>query len=381
MSLQKPRLMTPSAHQVKRLVTLSSDFSVELDTLLTQRMVGFGLPGSGKTNLVALLAEQIGQYFIPMVVFCYEGDFLSLVPVLPRGVLATADNCPTGRDILQYGLQVVVDLTSWTTTDTAAQAMCDLLMQLMTYADSWPASERVPCPVFLDEAHKWLPERRGTFLSDEMYKLLQDRFSDLGSRGRKRGLMPALFAQRISLLNKAVMFPGVYFLLQQTMHADLAMYLEYISPLTLTDIPLSEKQAKAFIAAFPRGRAVVKLPNGVQKTISLNARKSEHLSHTPTAQAAINRYADMPLPTLSFGAYLPADEMVDADPQTPTKKTARRKKVAAKKPPTAADRCSALLRVNPDLRTGELAREAQCDVGTASRARAAFFALSSEAQH
>jgi Helicase HerA, central domain len=356
-----PRLL-PTQHTAQRMATLGPNFEVDVDTLLAHRMVGFGLPGSGKTNLVALLAEQIGQYSIPEVIFDWEGDFLSLVEVLPRGIVATAANCPTGKDILKHGLQVIFDLASWGSTDEAANAMVNITHQLVAYADSIPPQDRVPCPIFLDEAHKWLPQDRQSWLTTDMYKAVYEAFSDLGSRGRKRGLVPALFAQRISLLNKDVMFPGVYFLMQQTMHTDLAMYMQYVQCGDLT-----VKQVKSRISSFGRGKAIVKLPDS-QRIVTFNHRRSEHTSHTPTSQAAINKYAAMPFDrSMRFGSFLPAEEMAQEAAAPAPVKTVKAKKPATRRKgrPDIGRKVRAFLKSNPDATLQQLADHAGCSTRTA----------------
>jgi hypothetical protein len=285
------------AQPATRWIHLADNLHVDIDTLLGEAIVGFGLPGSGKTNACALLAEQFGQYFIPQAIFDKEGDYTSLADVLPRGIVATATNYPSGYDILEYGLQVVYDLSTWESPEDAARLMIRVVGELMVSAEGRPPSARVPALVLLDEASYWLPEKRSQHLEEETFKQLRHIFTELASRGRKRGLAPALFAQRISELAKAVLTPGIYILMRQTLDTDLKRYMEYVTS------TLPAKQIKSRIASFGPGRAIVKLPGGKQHMVTFYERQSEHVSHTPKSQAALEHYASLPFnPDMQFGA-------------------------------------------------------------------------------
>ena len=240
-----------------------------------------------------------------MVAFDREGDLLSTVEILPRGVIATRTNCPTGYDILNKGLQVVYDLSTWEDDDQAAGMIATVVNQLMTWAESRPSHERVPCLIVLDEAAHWLPERRGDYMSIDSFKSMRDTFRTISSIGRKRGLTPLYACPKISELSKSVMLPGMYVFMKATLDTDLKRYLEYIHSTDLT-----AKQLKTRIAAFSKGKAIVSLPTGSQKLVTFHTRKSEHTSHTPGVQAAINRYSSLPFdPEGHYGMYLEPSEM------------------------------------------------------------------------
>ncbi len=98
MALQKPRQI--ETQQSEALITLSPKLRLNVNDIIGQQLAAFGMPGFGKTNAAVLTCEQIGQYCVPMAIFDKEGDWLSMAGVLPRGMIATRDNCPTGRDIL-----------------------------------------------------------------------------------------------------------------------------------------------------------------------------------------------------------------------------------------------------------------------------------------
>lgn len=288
---------------------LADNLTLDVNTIIGQQIACFGVPGSGKTNTCALFLEQVAPFMVPLAIFDKEGDLASLVDYLPRGVLATASNCPSGADILKHGLQVVYDLASWQDDHDRAGLICNVTNGLMSYADTLDNADRVPCLVVLDEAHYWLPERAGSQLDGESYKELRSTFSAVSSTGRKRGVTPFLICPRMSNLAKSVLSPGLFIFHRASLDIDLDRYLEYVHSNDLTG-----KQLKRRIAAFPAGRAIVVLPNGSQKVVNFHTRQSEHKSHTPTVDAALARYSSMAVPSQPYGPLGESVAVVEASP-------------------------------------------------------------------
>jgi hypothetical protein len=301
--MQHPRQIE-TAHSAEALITLSPKLQLDVNDIIGQQLAAFGMPGFGKTNAAVLTCEQIGAYYVPMAVFDKEGDWLSVAGVLPRGVIATKSNCPSGRDILNQGLQVIYDLSTWDSLASAAEMIVSVVNELMAWASARPSHERIPCLIVLDEAHTWLPEKRGVSLPKEVYGKLFDTFQLVGSTGRKRGLTPFYMCPKISELNKGVLYPGLMYFFRATLHTDVARYLDYIHSNMYTPQGLRE-----VIASLPKGKAIVKLPSGGNTSVKFNKRESEHVSHTPTVQAALNRYASMPFDANgSYGMDMPEAE-------------------------------------------------------------------------
>jgi hypothetical protein len=262
---------------------LAENFKPDVDVIVTEGIVTFGVKNSGKSNLCALLFEQVARYPIPMVLWDTKGEYLSLVED-GYAVLATVNTCPSGHDVLTKRLRVVVDLRSWDTDEAAALAMSQLLRELFAYASAQDdPTLRIPCPLLLDEAQYWLPQQAVSYLSKETARELRDAWHVIGTRGRSFGLISNYFTQNISEFNKAVMRQnGVYILMRQTLDNDLDRYLEYIRH-------ASAAKVKNMIRAFAPGQAVIVLPNGEQLHVTFNQRRSEHLSHTPTVRDVLQR--------------------------------------------------------------------------------------------
>src|SRR5712692_3811186 len=113
---------------------LAGNFTPDVDMLIAEGLIAFGVKGSGKSNLVARIAEQLGRFFLPQIILDTEHEYSSLVNLLPYGVIATANRCPSGYDILNKGLQVVVDMRSWETDEAAALAVVQLVGELFIAA-------------------------------------------------------------------------------------------------------------------------------------------------------------------------------------------------------------------------------------------------------
>lgn len=264
---------------------LAKNFQPDIDLLIKEGVAAFGIKGSGKSNLVGLLLEQLSRFFLPQVIFDTEGEFISLLETFPHGVLATAKHIPTGKDILTNGLQVVVDLRSFDCEDSAAIAMGNLVWQLLEFAGKQDPQDRVPCIVHMDESGFWLPQRAPEYLLKPNRDSLLDAFSILASRGRKYGLVPFLYTQQISQIHKSVIRQsGLLILMRQTFDTDLKRYGEYF-PLT------AERKEK--IRSFPVGKAVIVMPDGSLPVVQFNERATTHTSHTPKAIRAVAKFAHM----------------------------------------------------------------------------------------
>jgi hypothetical protein len=200
--------------------------------------------------------------------------------------------CTSGYDILEKGLQVIVSLRSWDSDEAAALAMCQLISELRIAAANQAPQDRVPCLLILDEAQYWLPQRKVSYLSKEVTAMLRDEFMGLSTRGRKLGLTPAYFTQRISEINKGVVSQaGIQILMRQTLDRDINRYFEYISTRNNAKVRVS-------IRAFKRGEAVVCFPDGTQLHTTFAARTTKHVSNAPRVEAALSKFGRMTVEVL-----------------------------------------------------------------------------------
>lgn len=309
--------LAPSARPVAddNVMILGDNLRIHPDVLLSNGngIFGSGVQGSGKTSILVRLLEQASQFHVPMVIFDREADLLPAVEYFPRGVIGTHENCPTANDIIKGGLQVVYDLSTWETMDERGMFIANMVNALYKVVDDSPVSHRTPCLIVLDEAAIFLPQRRGEVFKEDVYKALANAFHNVATTGRKRGLTPVLFTQKISEINKLVLSPGTYIMGRQTVHTDLKRYLDYIERGDDIFSYMTERQICQYVSSLQPGRAIVKLANGEQKIVQFYERESVHTSHTPTIQAALNRYSSLSFKPTSFGPYT-------GDQESPAKK-------------------------------------------------------------
>lgn len=348
----------------ERALHLAPNFQPDVDLVTAEGVIAFGVKGSGKSNLLALLVEQLGRFLLPQLILDSEGEQHSLLSLLPHGVLASAQRCPSGSDILHKGLQVIVDLHSWGSDEAAALAMCQLIDELFVASTAIAAHDRFPCAIHLDEAAYWLPQNSVTYLGKETRKTVVDTFHKLASRGRKQGLTPFLYTQSISEVRKeTIRQAGIQVLMRQTLDIDVNRACESIYGAT--------EKTRAALRAFGQGRAFVILPDGSQHRVQFHERQSEHGSHTPRVQTALVKFAaTVDLSTLPMRDLTAPTQTAQAHrQQTMASGTAKR----TPPPQTATERIADFLSVNPTLRPCELMRLVGCSKQHAARARLQYF--------
>jgi len=155
----------------------------------------------------------------------------------------------------------------------------------MRYAESLPNESRVPCLVFIDEAAHWFPQTSTmSYLLPLTQQALTRAVFEVVTTGRKRGIIPAFFTQRPADFDKRLAAQAdLLILMRQRQDVDLARYKEYLG-----------EQART-AATFGRGEAVLILPDGEKLHTTFYPRQSRHVSHTPTAETAYQRFAPSPL--------------------------------------------------------------------------------------
>jgi len=271
-------------------LSLAPRFLPDVNIVLREGIFACGCKGSGKTGVLAKIIEQImliasqldpAGRGIPGVVFDKEGDLESLLEVLPNGRLADQQHWYSAADIIEQRLQVVVNLQDWIKDEDRAAVIVYLVNDLMTYTSSLEQGKRLPCPVFLDEAQYWLPQESISYLSRETQRHLLDAFNILLSTGRKRGLTPFIFTQRIAQIDKSTISLGIQIFMRQVIDNDQKRCMDYIRSDVIGD--------KKNLAHLSEGQGVVCLPGGVQLMIQFDERESTHLSHAPTVDRVLAR--------------------------------------------------------------------------------------------
>jgi len=275
-------------------VYLSSTFQPDVNSLMGATVLLCGMRRSGKSNGIAVLAEELARYYCPLCLGDTEDEYGPLADqhYLPRGLWAgsaalvremeqhgvrnyvaldQASAYAFGQAIVRDVLQAVLHLKSFESDDEAALVMAEIIEGMHAWEASRPNSRRIPCTFLLDEASKWIPQRQEeSGLADkEVFSWLQQAiFGTMVRRGGKQGLGLILATQRIAELDKRALQSQWKFLFRQTEAVDIALY----SRLGLT---------REGVVTLSQGECFIFSPTVVGFRALLRARYSPHLAHTP----------------------------------------------------------------------------------------------------
>ena len=273
---------------------LSDTFQPDVNSLLGATALLCGMRRSGKSNAIAVMAEELGRYYCPLCIGDTEDEYgpLSSRRYLPRGVWAASPALAAemardgirrylaldrdgvyafGQAIVRDVLQVVLHLKSFESDDEAAQVMTEIIYGMHDWEASRPNSRRVPCTFILDEASKWLPQRleESSIFDKEVLTLLhQALFGTVVRRGGKQGLGLILATQRIAELDKRALQSQWKFLFRQTENIDIGLY---------TRMGLERDE----VVSLRQGECFIFSPSVIGFRTTLRQRHSPHLAHTP----------------------------------------------------------------------------------------------------
>lgn len=176
-----------------------------------------GNKGSGKSNTLAVIAEESHRIGIPFIYYDLNGDCASLRE-LGDDVLVIGNrknrthplrqahydldaiaNNPTEyiRLVLEDGYSMCVDL-SRSASPEPVSAFTNLLRAHFNLAELF----RTPVTVIVDEAHRLAPQMGADDEQKASLKVMQDVATD----GRKRGMLFVTATQRATYLHKSVIF-------------------------------------------------------------------------------------------------------------------------------------------------------------------------------
>lgn len=189
------------------------NFEIDADVLADTRAIVCASSGGGKSHLLRLIAEDVGEK-IQTVIFDPEGEFPTLREGLDILVVGESGDLQVdiksakllARKIAETGVSVVIDIYD---------IPGEVVIEGKTYKDPWdkrrwfvaefigalmnlPKSMYHPMLVIVDEAHQFAPEGKG----GEAATASRSAINSLMSAGRKRGIGGILATQRISKIHK-----------------------------------------------------------------------------------------------------------------------------------------------------------------------------------
>jgi len=260
-------------------LNISEDYQPHADEFLSGRKLIAGISGSGKSNSVADVCEELGGLGVPMVLADTENEYQALGNklYLPNAMLAgRAQVAPGsaeqfGHYILENHKQVILDLTDYDDMEESAWVMVNIIKGMRAWQEKFANELRIPCEFLLEEAPTWLPQNVGEspLKGTEVWQPLQDAFfNNLVRKGRKRGLGVTIICQRVAEIDKRALQSDVKILHRQTEINDLKKYKE---------MGVSNEET----VSLQNGEAYYFSSNVSKMLIQMRLRRSPHGAHTP----------------------------------------------------------------------------------------------------
>ncbi|GGD99842.1 ATP-binding protein [Aureimonas endophytica] len=186
---------------------------LDLEELLSTRLLVQGNSGSGKSHLLRRLLEQSAP-FVQQAIVDPEGDFVSFADRFGH-LVVDADRTPNelqriAQRIREHRASVVLNLEG---LDAEVQMSC-----AAAFLNGLFDAEHAywfPMLIAVDEAQLFAPAIAGE-VSDEARKLSLGAMTNLMCRGRKRGLAGIVATQRLAKLAKNVAAEASNFLMGRT---------------------------------------------------------------------------------------------------------------------------------------------------------------------
>ncbi len=267
-------------------LSLGLTFRPHANTVFSNRIVILGMPGSGKSNTVAVIAEELCQYDAPLILFDHkpEYDRMARRPYFTNPLRANVHTVTPetafefGQRIMNERLQVVLDLRSYKNDNAAALVMIEIIEGVWAWEEAIDNNHRLPCTFILDEAHYWLPQSeqlstvsrikdKQTGLS--LFNRLQQAFFNLVNGGRSFGMGIVISTQRpANVDNRAIAVAEWKLLLKANMPNDLKVYHDFGVD---ADVAM----------ALANGEAYVLGPGDIRGVYQLRKRKSPDDAKTP----------------------------------------------------------------------------------------------------
>jgi hypothetical protein len=241
-----------------------------IEGVIGQRIAVLRISGSGKTNTVAVLAEELLPH-VPLTICDVEGEYYGLkqkfdllvagrsehaeVPLFVENAAALAEMS------IRRGISVILDLSEYD-----QEEMPPILLTYFSHLWKLATAIKTPYEVVIEEAHEFVAQGVRTPL-----KTVLTRFA---LRGRKRGIGIILASQRSAKVEKDLLTQANLLFLQNVVHpTDLSVYKDLI-PLAARDVELQVRDLAPGEAFVVRGKQV--------ERVHIRLRHTYHPGATPT---------------------------------------------------------------------------------------------------
>ncbi len=209
---------------------------MDLEELLSTRLLVQGNSGSGKSHLLRRILEQSAG-LVQQAIIDPEGDFLSFAEryghIVVDASRSAGDLQRIAQRIRKHRASVILDLEGLDAQDQMLCAASFLNGLFDVDRDYW-----FPMLIAVDEAQLFAPAVGGD-TSDESRKASLGAMTNLMCRGRKRGLAGIIATQRLAKLAKNVAAEASNFLMGRTfLDIDMARAADLLG--------MERRQAEAF---------------------------------------------------------------------------------------------------------------------------------------
>ena len=259
--------------------TAGGPATLDLEELLSTRLLVQGNSGSGKSHLLRRLLEQSAPW-VQQTIIDPEGDFVTLADRFSHLVIDAEIHTEQGLQLAGerariHRVSTVLNLEGLDAENQLRRAAAFLGGLFDVDRDHW-----YPMLVVVDEAQLFAPAVAGD-VSDEARKLSLGAMTNLMCRGRKRGLAGVIATQRLAKLAKNVAAEASNFLMGRTfLDIDMARAADLLG--------MERRQAEAF-RNLERGHFVALGPALSRSPLGLRIGKTE-----TQPRNAIQRLMPMP---------------------------------------------------------------------------------------
>ncbi len=180
---------------------VSDDYTLPVTDVLTGRGFVTGKSGSGKSNTASVVAEELLERGLGLMIVDTDGEYLGLnerYELLHAGTdercdidLETEDPRRIAELALDDNVPIVLDVSGYIDESESKAVIHDVVTELFVAEKEFAK----PFLLFIEEAHEFIPQQGG---GDDLSQLL----IRVAKRGRKRGLGICAMSQRPAAVDK-----------------------------------------------------------------------------------------------------------------------------------------------------------------------------------
>ncbi|MDO8339900.1 MAG: DUF853 family protein [Candidatus Burarchaeum sp.] len=262
--------------------------SIAANSILSASSVLLGQSGSGKTNGLAALLEELANVGASFSCIDSEGDLYTVADILKSVKVIEVKNAWHEEDIYALALSTIQGIerniftfTATTTIEERRRFVLNYSKSLFEIADArYREGKAMPHLLVIDEAHLYAAQQYSS--ADKWMQELLFLFGNIASMGRKRGLGLLMATTRAARLNKDILSQvRMRWLMRAVEPADIKSYRAALNSI---DDPNVQWNIIASIPTLPIGCAIFVPDDGQGRPIKFRMRYSRHISTTPTME-------------------------------------------------------------------------------------------------